>query len=148
MTRVAAASGAFLLAVLWMDLMFDVQALRLSGGAEDAVILASVAAYYRRVTTEAAPMNQLIGAVMVVTLVVSILRLVRGVTSGRVAALLLACVPIGLAVVRVFPNAVRLGTAADPLAVQGELARAILRDHLGCLAAMAVFTTIQLRAKD
>ncbi len=148
MIRVAVACGGFLLAVLWMDLMFDVQALRLSGGPEDAAILASIAAYYRRVTTEASPMNQLIGAVMVVTLVVSVLRLVRGVAPSRVAALLLACVPIGLAFVRVFPNAVRLGAAADPLAVQGELARAILRDHLGCLAAMAIFTTIQLRARD
>jgi hypothetical protein len=147
-TRVAAACGGFLLAVLWMDLMFDVRAARLVGGPGDAAILASIAAYYRRVTTDASPMNRLIAVVMVVTLIVSGLRVARAVTIGRVAALVLACVPIGLAAVRVLPNAVRLGAAADPLAVQADLARAILHDHLGCFAAMTAFTAIQLRAKE
>src|SRR5262249_18886028 len=52
-----AACGGFLLAVLWMDLMFDLQML---GAAPEAAV-ASIAAYYRRVTTDARPMNQPIG---------------------------------------------------------------------------------------
>ena len=46
--------AGFLLAVLWFDLMFDVQVLRNPArrGALD-----SVSAYYRRVTTSARPMN-------------------------------------------------------------------------------------------
>jgi hypothetical protein len=147
-TRVAAGCGGFLLAVLWMDLMFDVQAARVRGGPRDAAILTSIAAYYRRVTSDASPMNRLIAAVMVVTLVVSGLRLLEAVTFARMVALVLACVPIGLAVVRVVPNAVRLGAGADPVAVQADIARAILRDHLGCFAAMAAFTAIQLLARE
>jgi hypothetical protein len=127
---------------------FDVQATGLSGVSEDAAILASIAAYYRRVTTTARPMNRLIAAVMIATLATSVLRLLHGVTPGRTAALVLACVPIGLAYVRIVPNAVRLGATADPLAAQADLAWAILRDHVVCFAAIAAFTVIQLLARD
>jgi hypothetical protein len=148
MTRLAAACGGFLLAVLWMDLMFDVQAFRLTGGSGDAAILASIAAYYRRVTTEASPMHQLIGATMLCAVAVSLLRVVRARKARVVAAVVLAVVPIALALLRVFPNAVRLGAAGDPLAMQADLARAILWDHLGCFAAMAAFTVLQLTDRD
>jgi hypothetical protein len=143
--RIAATGGGFLLAVLWMDLMFDVQAFRLGGNPADAEILASIASYYRRVTTDASPMHQLIGATMLATLGASLLRArsLRG-----VIALAFAVVPIGLALLRVFPNAVRLGTAGDPLAVQADLARAILWDHIACFAAMAAFIGLQLTDRD
>ena len=62
--------GGFLLAVLWMDLLFDVQTLahpRRAGDVSERV-LASIAAYYRRVTTEAVLMTHLIGFVMLLTL--------------------------------------------------------------------------------
>lgn len=148
MTRIAAACGGFLLAVLWMDLMFDVQAFRLDGGPADAAVIGSIAGYYRRVTTDAFPMNRLIAAVMAVAVVVSLVRLIRGITLWRAAALALAVLPITLAAVRVVPNAVRLGAMADPLAAQVALAQAILHDHLACFAAIAAFTTIQLLAKE
>ena len=52
-----AACGGFLLAVLWMDLMFDVQVLRHRRDAQlPEPVLASIAAYYGRVTTRARPM--------------------------------------------------------------------------------------------
>ena len=148
MTRIAAACGGFLLAVLWMDLMFDVQAFRLDGGPGDATILASIAAYYRRVTTEASPMHQLIGAVMLCTVVVSLVRVVRGRSTRRVAMLVLPAAAIALALLRVFPNAVLLGTASAPLAVQADLARAILWDHLGCFAAIVAFTALAVTDRD
>ena len=52
MQRVLAACGGFLLAVLWFDLMFDVQVLRHGSAAVlPEPVLASIAGYYRRVTT-------------------------------------------------------------------------------------------------
>jgi hypothetical protein len=48
------ACGGFLLAVLWMDLMFDVQVLRHRRSGEASRTGAGpIAGYYRRVTTDA-----------------------------------------------------------------------------------------------
>ena len=151
MARILTACGGFLLAVLWMDLMFDAQAWRLGGGpAADAAAVHSIATYYRRVTTDASPMNQMIALVMVVTVIGAAVRALRARARRRAhgAALLLAVLPIGLAAGRVFPNAVRLGTAADPPDVQADLARMILHDHIACLIALAIFTLMQLVTRD
>jgi hypothetical protein len=51
---------------------------------------------------------------------------------------------VGFAIVRVFPNAVRLAARTDPPAVQSALAHAICRDHLACLAAVVAFLALQL----
>jgi len=56
----AAAGAAFLLAVLWFDLMFDVQSRKHAGDRLPTEVLVSISAYYRRVTTEAYPMNRLV----------------------------------------------------------------------------------------
>ena len=64
----AAAGAGFLLAVLWFDLMFDVQTRKHSGGVLPPEVLGSISAYYRRVTTEAYPMNRLVALVMLLTL--------------------------------------------------------------------------------
>ena len=72
------AGAGFLLAVLWFDLMFDVQ---MAGHTERGLpggALASIAAYYRRVTTAARPMNRLIAAVMLATLAAIIVEIVEG----------------------------------------------------------------------
>jgi len=143
---VRALGGGFLLAVLWIDLLFDVQTLGRPAVLPEPV-LASIAGYYRRVTTEAAPLHLAIGATMVVTVAAAAwaLRARRG--RGRAAvALALVAAPVGLAVARVFPNAVRLGTRADAPEVQSALAHAICRDHLVCLAAVAGFLVLQLVA--
>ncbi len=134
------AFGGFLLGVLWMDLMFDVQVL----GAAPEGAVASIAAYYRRVTTEAYPMNRLIAAVMLLTLALTLYRLLRGGSSRRTAALalMLALGPIGLAAARVLPNAVRLGAGLDAPAGQVALARAICFDHLLCLGLMTAFVGV------
>jgi hypothetical protein len=42
----AAGGAGFLLAVLWFDLMFDVQALRERGPVLPEAVLTSIAAYY------------------------------------------------------------------------------------------------------
>ncbi len=147
MTALLTLGGGFLLAVVWMDLMFDVQALR--GPRHQPLpeaTLASIANYYRRVTTDARPMNLLIGIVMIATVLGTVAALFRsaGPLGWRVVALLLAAVPIALARRRVFPNAVRLGTRNDSPQQQSDLARTIARDHIACFAAMLGFVAIQL----
>src|SRR3989442_7537499 len=61
--------AGFLLAVLWFDLMFDVQVLEHRAGDLPEEVLTSIAGYYRRVTTSASPMNRLVAAAMLASLV-------------------------------------------------------------------------------
>jgi hypothetical protein len=140
-TTILAACGGFLVGVVWMDLMFDVQML----GASPTDAVASIAAYYRRVTTDAHPMNQLIGIVMAVAASGAVLGL-RDRTAGRLRwlSLVSAVAPIGLAATRVFPDAVRLGMPDTPAAERIVLAQTICRDHLLCLALIATFMVTQL----
>jgi hypothetical protein len=142
---VISASSGFLLAVLWFDLMFDVQVLRHDGEVPEAV-LASIAGYYRRVTTEARPMNRLIAVVMLATLVAIALQLIRDDVDRWVSAVSVAAAvaPIGLAALRTVPGAVRLGTRRDPTATQSTIARSICRDHLLCVASITVLLVTQL----
>lgn len=150
MTEFVTAGAGFLLAVLWFDLMFDVQALRgrRRAGELPEAVLASIAGYYRRVTTAARPMNRLIGAVMVGTLAAVATQLVGDDAPNWVAAISLALIGMALLIVatRTFPNAVRLGARSDPPTVQTRLARAIGVDHIVCLAAMTALLAIQLAA--
>jgi len=82
MPTFAAAGAGFLLAVLWFDLMFDVQTRK---HPREAVlppgVLASISAYYRRVTTDAYPMNRLVVLVMLLTLA----AICAEIAQGRVA---------------------------------------------------------------
>jgi hypothetical protein len=149
-SSILAASGGFLLAVLWMDLMFDVQVLRhRRRGAElPEAVLASIAAYYRRVTTTARPMGHLVGVVMATTLVTASVSIAVG-DGGRwlaLASLALCGGPIALAFARVYPNAVRLAARSDTAPEQSALARSICRDHLFCLAGILGFVVLQLSA--
>ena len=66
MEVVTAAGAGFLLAVLWFDLMFDVQVLH---DPVDPATVRSIATYYRRVTTDARPMNRLVALAMLTVLV-------------------------------------------------------------------------------
>jgi hypothetical protein len=147
-TALLAACGGFLIAVLWMDLMFDVQVLRgrKRGGDVPEDVLASIAAYYRRVTTTARPMGHAVGAAMAVLLATLAAQIALGAGALALASLPLCGVPIGLAALRVVPNAVRLGARRDPAAVQSALARSICRDHGVCLAGMLGFVALQLYA--
>ena len=80
MSRFVAAGLSFLLAVLWFDLMFDVQTRGHTGELLPREVLASISAYYRRVTTEAFPMNRLVSSVMVLTLVATCAEIYEGKT--------------------------------------------------------------------
>jgi hypothetical protein len=138
------AGAGFLLAVLWFDLMFDVQVRRL-GDADGDARLTSIADYYRRVTIEAFPANGLVATVMLCTIAGSVVQVVSApLGRGRaLLALLLVAAPVGLAARRVVPNAMRLGRRTDPLPVQRELARTIFHDHALSFAAILAFLLLQ-----
>jgi L-asparagine transporter-like permease len=148
MSALATAGAGFLLAVLWMDLMFDVQVLRHRGEAPalPEPVLASIAGYYRRVTTEAGWMSHAIAAAMAATIGALVAEWLRGARPAWVSAvcLALAAAPVALAGLRVFPNAVRLGARRDATEEQSRLARAIYRDHLVCLVAIGGLTLLRV----
>jgi hypothetical protein len=140
------AGGGFLLAVLWFDLMFDVQVLTRHERELPEELLVSIAGYYRRVTTAARPMNRLIAAVMLATLGAIVAEIVDGGVSSWVAwtSLPLAAAPILLAGGHTVPSAVRLGARRDPIDRQSALARSICREHLLCFASIAALLALQL----
>ncbi len=140
-TFVAAPAG-FLLAVLWFDLMFDVQVRGVA--TEDAI--ASISAYYRRVTTTARPMNRLVALAMMSTVVAIVAEL----TTDRVAAwagwtsLGLALLPMTTAALRTVPRAKRLGADRDPGDEQERMARRILHEHVLCFLSIGALIAVQL----
>jgi cytochrome bd-type quinol oxidase subunit 2 len=144
----AAAGAAFLIAVLWFDLMFDVQTRKHADDALPRDVLASISAYYRRVTIEAYPMNRLIAVVMILTLLAIVVEIFQNADHWWITWISLAAAvsAIGLARARTIPNAMQLGRAAGSIELQSALARAIYRDHLYCLAAIAVVLVLQLSA--
>jgi hypothetical protein len=145
-TALVSAGAGFLLAVLWFDLMHDVQVRGRSEGDLPEDVLASIAGYYRRVTTEARPMSWLVAAVMLATLAAVVVQIARGDDAAWVgwSSLALVGAAVAIAATHTVPIAVRLGTRADAIDVQSRLARSIYRDHVVCLAAIASTLLVQL----
>jgi hypothetical protein len=146
-TFVAAGAG-FLLAVLWFDLMFDVQTRKHIDGPLPPEVLASISAYYRRVTTEAYPMNRLVALVMVLTLAAICAQIAEAASPWWVGwgSLVLAGSGFPFTLLRTVPNARRLGRATDSPDVQSTLARAIWRDHVLSFGRMVLVLGLQLIA--
>jgi hypothetical protein len=142
---IAAAGAGFLAAVLWFDLIFDIQA---RGGGEVAApaALASISAYYGRVTSRARPMGGLVQLVMLATVAAIVAGLVlrQGPWWSGGVSLAAAVVAIGLARIRTIPNARRLGAAADTPTEMTRLARQVLADHVVCLSGIAVVVALQV----
>ena len=145
----AAAGAGFLLAVLWFDLMFDVQTRKHAGDPLPTEVLTSISAYYRRVTTEAYPMNRLVALVMLLTLAAIVAEIVQGQNPWWIGWGSLALAGSGFVptMMRTVPNARRLGTSADTAEEQSRLARAICRDHMLSFARMFVVLVLQLIAR-
>jgi hypothetical protein len=146
-TALITAGAGFLLAVLWFDLMFDLQVVRYREEEEvPEPVLASVAAYYRRVTTDARPMNRLVALVMLVTLGAIVIQIGQDDPPDWVAwtSLALAAAAIVLAALHTFSAAVRLGARRDSAEVQSQLAHSILRDHLLCFPAIFWVLVLQI----
>ena len=150
MNAFAASGVSFLLAVLWFDLMFDVQTRK---HARDAVlppdVLASISAYYRRVTTEAYPMNRLVALVMLLTLAAIAAEIWQGSNAWWIGwgSLLLAGSGFVPTMMRTVPNARRLGRAEDTPEEQSRLARSVCRDHMFSFARMSCVLALQLIAQ-
>jgi hypothetical protein len=144
-TFVAAGAG-FLLAVLWFDLMFDVQTRKHAGNPLPPEILASISTYYRRVTTDAYPMNRLVALVMVLTLAAIVGQIVEAADPWWIGWGSLALAGSGFfpTLARTVPNARRLGSTKDPPEMQSTLARSICRDHLFSFARMSLVLGLQL----
>ena len=146
MAPLLTACSGFLLAVLWMDLIFDVQVLEHRSAGEELPepVLASIANYYHRATTTSRPMSRLIALVMLILLAALGFQAARGHDPAWLLATsaALAGVPVALALTRTVPNAVRLGHHADGRAQQSRLARAICRDHLVCAGGMLGFLVL------
>jgi hypothetical protein len=145
----AAAGAGFLLAVLWFDLMFDVQT---RGHADDVLppeVLTSISAYYRRVTTEAYPMNRLVAVVMLLTLAAICVEIVQRENAWWIGwgSLLLAGSGFVPTMMRTVPNARRLGSGKDTADEQSRLARAVCRDHMFGFARMGCVLILQLIAR-
>jgi hypothetical protein len=142
-----AATAGFLVAVLWFDLMFDVQvARRRAAPTVPEDVLASIAAYYRRVTTTASPMGRLVAVVMFALWASLIAQAVDGDVPGWVSVVSIPAAfgATGLAIARVFGEARRLGARGDTVEMQSRLARSIFREHLACLALMVIVLAVQL----
>ena len=146
MTAISMAVGGFLAAVLWFDLMFDVQVLGQPAGPLDPAILDSISTYYQRVLIDASPMGRLVGGSMLVGWASVGFQFKRRELVGPIgwftAALLFA--PTLLAGTRIVPNAAQLAGRTDSVLAQSELARRICFDHLVCLASIALFLGLQL----
>ncbi len=144
---VAAATG-FLLAVLWFDLMFDVQTRHHEGATLPPDVLASISGYYRRVTTDAFPMNRLIAAVMLGNLIAIIAEIVTAGVPWWISWGSLAIAGSGIvpSLTRTVPNAVRLGSRVDSPEQQSVLARSIYRAHRSAFARMSAVLGLQFSA--
>jgi len=145
------AGVGFLLAVVWFDLMHDVLVLRPRAATDadrhEAVL--TIARYYRRVTTDARPMNRLVALVMVATLTALVVEVAQGDVAAWAAwtSLGLVVLAISFAAVRTVRNAVALGADVDHLTPKDEaLARSIGVDHVVCLCALAAGLVVQLAA--
>lgn len=147
MPQILVGAGGFLCAILWMDLMFDVQAWG-SAGTLAPPVLDSIAGYYRRVTTDAAPMGNVISLVMVLAILGTVVQFARSRLPLwlRAASVLTLLLPVVAALTVIVPAAVRLGSQSDDPAIQSELARTLLSGHLWCLASIAAFIVLELVA--
>lgn len=146
---IEAASSGFLIAVLWMDLIFDTQVLRHRGTEVlPEPVLASITGYYRRATTTSRPMSFLIAGVMVVLLGALGFRALSGGSPGWLLAVsaVLTGIPVLLALTRTVPHAMTLGSRTGSPVAQSRLARSILVDHLLCLAGLSAFLALWLVA--
>jgi hypothetical protein len=126
--------------------MFDVQVLAHRRDDLPEAVRASIAGYYRRVTTAARPMNRLIALVMVGTLTAVVVQLARADAPSWAswASLALAVGAVGLAAGHTVPAAVRLGRREDPPELESRLARSICRDHVVCALAIGALLVVQL----
>jgi hypothetical protein len=129
--------------------MFDVQTRKRVENTLPPELLASISAYYRRVTTDAYLMNRLVALVMVLTLLAIGAEIVEGANPWWIGWGSLALAGSGVipTLTRTVPNARRLGSGQDSAEKRSALARAIYRDHRFSLARMSLVLGLQVIAR-
>ena len=112
MAPLLTACSGFLFAVLWMDLIFDVQVFRYRSAGEELPepVLVSITGYYHRATTTSRPMSRLIALVMLILLGALGFQATRGPDPGWLLVISagLAGIPTMLALTQTVPDAIRL----------------------------------------
>jgi hypothetical protein len=136
----------FMLAILYIDLMFDVMAVpyRRSGTTLPKDVLDPITHYYSRVTQN----PYVLIFVMLTTTIVLVLQIVYGLTPRWAAYSSLAAMGLAMAagIVRVIPTAKRLASGKDPAEVQTRLVQSVLTAHVLLLICILVLAAIQLVA--
>lgn len=129
-------------------MMFDAQVRGTPDGPLPAEVLASISAYYRRVTTEAYPMNWLVALVMLIMMASIAAEIVAGVEPWWIGWVSIALAGSGFVPTmrRTVPNARRLGSGDGTPEERSALARSIFRDHRLSFVRMSIVLALQLLA--
>ena len=136
----------FMLAILYIDLMFDVMAVphRRSRATLPKDVLDPITSYYGRVTQN----PYVLMFVMLATTISVVLQIVYGLTPRWAAYTSLAAIGLAMVVgvVKIIPAARRLASGKDPAEVQTRLVQSVLTAHVLLLICILVLAAIQLVA--
>ena len=145
--------GGFLLAVLWFDLMFDMQVhphltTYNESGQLPLDVIRSIESYYQRITIDVSTLLPipLVGVIMILGIGTNMIRLVKSAEPlwQRVASLLLIAVPALTALFMIVPDAKALARLATGDPVQMALAVKIYYAHILCFISITAFILCQL----
>lgn len=136
----------FMLAVLYIDLVFDLSALphRKSGKPLPADVLSPIETYYLYVTRN----PYLLGFVMLTALACLVAQLVYGLVPRGTAwaSLALMALAMSAATLKVIPTAQRLAAGKDDLDRRTRMVHSILPYHLLLLACIVTLAGLQFFA--
>jgi hypothetical protein len=136
----------FMLAILYIDLMFDVMAVphRRSGAALPKDVLDPITHYYRRVTQN----PYVLMFVMLTTTIFLVLQIVYGLAPRWAAYASLAAMGLAMVagIVKVIPTAQRLASGKDSPDVQTRLIHGVFTAHALLLVCILALAALQLVA--
>ncbi len=136
----------FLIAVLWIDLIFDSSVWIYRGGNKDLPeeVLAAMSHYYRRVTYK----PYVLFLIMAIILWMIILQITQSLVPAWVGwlSLILFLASAGCAGTHIIPAASRLGSRTDQVEKQSALARTLFPAHVFCFILILLLGAIQFYA--
>jgi hypothetical protein len=133
----------FMIAVLYMDLVFDISALPHRGakGPLPPHVLEPIATYYRYITRN----PYLLMFVMVTTLTCVIAQILYGVVPrwAGYSSLFLIVLAMAAGTIKVIPTAQRLATGKDSVEQQTRMVRSIFPFHILLLISILLLAVVQ-----
>jgi hypothetical protein len=136
----------FMIAVLYIDLVFDASALSYRDSSEplSAAVLGPIATYYRYITRN----PYLLMLVMLTALGCILAQIVYGLAPrwAAYASLSVMAANMLVAVSKVIPTAKRLAGGKDEVGLQSHMVHSMLPYHLALLAAVLLLAIVQLLA--